>query len=590
MNLFDSAFLCLDIGSTGVRGMAHRVRGAKIVKSAISTSDCFDTVFALRSVIDDLERQIGTSFDTAYVTGNFGASVFEMTAKSTAWGGEHKITAADIQDQIAQITPPDGYFPMHIVPLRYDTPSARNMATPVGYTDRQLISAFGAIFYARARMDTVLAFLRRAHITASAFYDPQFLLNATLRQKKQNVMFIDLGGEFSSASIWTDRGPVWHRKIPMGGTKITNTISEKLHICFDDAERVKRAVASFVPKEMDRFTPADTAYEFSRGDINDIFMPAMVDIAAEMTAAAHDAIIKYRPTKIILTGGGALAEGATEFIENTFSIPTEYISGDAIVRAGCANIWNAEAAHRGAYLARRDRIQRNLAFFGKLFKRTKKSCNRFIPIMPSTLCFNMRRASTYSMFRAGGISMIHVDIMDGFYVERVAGGISELKMIRAYTDAHLHVHLMTESPSVWAADSIAAGADTVILSTNTSGLRAAIAATHAAGRRVGVALNPESSPAILKPILRDLDEVMVMTVRPGAAGQKFQTDCLKKISILDATRKKYGLKFTISVDGGIDDKTAQMCWDAGADLLVSGSYLARSPDFPLAVQSLLKQS
>ena len=81
-----------------------------------------------------------------------------------------------------------------------------------------------------------------------------------------------------------------------------------------------------------------------------------------------------------------------------------------------------------------------------------------------------------------------------------------------------------------------------------------------------------------------------MTVRPGAAGQKFQTDCLKKISILDATRKKYGLKFTISVDGGIDDKTAQMCWDAGADLLVSGSYLARSPDFPLAVQSLLKQS
>lgn len=186
--------------------------------------------------------------------------------------------------------------------------------------------------------------------------------------------------------------------------------------------------------------------------------------------------------------------------------------------------------------------------------------------------------------------MIHVDIMDGFYVERVAGGISELKMIRAHTDAHLHVHLMTESPSVWAADSIAAGADTVILSTNTSGLRAAIAATHAAGRRVGVALNPESSPAILKPILRDLDEVMVMTVRPGAAGQKFQTDCLKKISILDATRKKYGLKFTISVDGGIDDKTAQMCWDAGADLLVSGSYLARSPDFPLAVQSLLKQS
>ncbi len=80
-----------------------------------------------------------------------------------------------------------------------------------------------------------------------------------------------------------------------------------------------------------------------------------------------------------------------------------------------------------------------------------------------------------------------------------------------------------------------------------------------------------------------------MAVTPGAAGQKFNPDVLRKISVLAATRKKYGLKFLISVDGGIDDKTAQMCWNAGADLLVSGSYLARATDFPLAVQSLLKK-
>jgi ribulose-phosphate 3-epimerase len=59
--------------------------------------------------------------------------------------------------------------------------------------------------------------------------------------------------------------------------------------------------------------------------------------------------------------------------------------------------------------------------------------------------------------------------------------------------------------------------------------------------------------------------------------------------VLAAKRKKYGLKFVISVDGGINDKTAQLCWDAGADMLVSGSYLANAPDFPLAVQSLLKK-
>lgn len=589
MNLIDSAFLCLDIGSCGVRGMAHRVRGAKIVKSALFNVDSFDTVFALRSVVDELEHQIGSHFDSAYVTGNFGQSVFEMVAKSTAWDGEHKITPMDISRQISQIAPPDGYFPMHIVPLRYDVPSARNIMSPIGYTDRGLISAFGAIFYPRARMEFVMVNLRHAHINSTGFFDPQFLLNAALRTKKQTVMFIDLGAEFSSASIWTDRGPVWHTKIAHGGTKITTDISEKLHIDFDEAERIKRNVASLFPKEMDRFTPADSAYEFSRGDINDIFLPHMVDISAEISNSARAAISKYHPTKIILTGGAATADGATEFFENTFSIPTENMHTDAIVRAASSYIWNAEATHRGAYMARVERWRRRWSRITSLFRHRAPSRPQFIPIMPSTLCFNMNSASTYSLFRAGGISIIHVDIMDGFYVDRVAGGISELKMIRTHTNAHLHVHLMTESPSVWAADAIAAGADTIIMSTNTSGLRNAVRGVRAAGRRAGVAINPETSVDILKPILRDLDEVMIMTVRPGAAGQEFQPDCLKKISVLAATRKKYGLKFTISVDGGINDKTAQMCWAAGADLLVSGSYLARSPDFPLAVQSLLKK-
>ena len=148
---------------------------------------------------------------------------------------------------------------------------------------------------------------------------------------------------------------------------------------------------------------------------------------------------------------------------------------------------------------------------------------------------------------------------------------------------------MTESPVAWATDAIAAGADTIILSTNTSGLRNAIKTVHNAGRRVGIALHPNSSVSLLKPILREIDEVMVMSVAPGAAGQQFNPDALHKISVLAATRKKYDLKFTISVDGGINDKTAQLCWHAGADLLVSGSYLANAPDFPLAVHSLLKK-
>lgn len=589
MNLFDSSFLCLDVGTYGVRGIAHRVRSARIDKSAFFAMDSYDTVFAIKSVVDELEKQIGTHFDSAYVTGNFGVSKYEMCAKSTVWGGEHKISPTDVRNQIAQIVPADGFFPMHIVPLRYDAPQARNMVTPIGHVDRQLISAFGVIFYSRDGVDAVFEHLRGAHIQADALFDPQFVQNAIYRAEKQTTLFIDFGAQFTGASIWTDRGPVWHTKIQRGGTDITNAIVEKLNIDFDSADRIKRAVASLVPKEMDRFAPADRAYDFSRGDVNDVVLPILVDIIGQLKDQCLPSFTKYRPTKIILTGGGAEIEGLRDFIENAFAVMTEVLPVDATVRALSDYVWRGQGAQRQRYIARHDQWVRRTNWIGKIFRKKQKKVQKFVPIMPSSLCFDMQRAETYSMFRAGGISMIHVDIMDGFYVDKIAGGIDELKNIRARTNAHLHVHLMTESPVVWAADAIAAGANTVILSTNTSGLKTAVRNVRAAGRRVGVALHPDSNVSLLKPILREIDEVMVMAVAPGAAGQAFDPAALHKISVLAGTRKKYGLQFTISVDGGINESTAQLCWDAGADLLVSGSYLARAADFPLAVQSLMKK-
>lgn len=589
MNLFDSSFLCLDVGTYGVRGIAHRVRSARIDKSAFFAMDSYDTVFAIKSVVDELEKQIGTHFDSAYITGNFGVSKYEMCAKSTVWGGEHKISPTDVRNQIAQIVPADGFFQMHIVPLRYDAPQARNMVTPIGHVDRQLISAFGVIFYSRDGVDAVFEHLRGAHIQADALFDPQFVQNAIYRAEKQTTLFIDFGAQFTGASIWTDRGPVWHTKIQRGGTDITNAIVEKLNIDFDSADRIKRAVASLVPKEMDRFAPADRAYDFSRGDVNDVVLPILVDIIGQLKDQCLPSFTKYRPTKIILTGGGAEIEGLRDFIENAFAVMTEVLPVDATVRALSDYVWRGQGAQRQRYIARHDQWVRRTNWIGKIFRKKQKKVQKFVPIMPSSLCFDMQRAETYSMFRAGGISMIHVDIMDGFYVDRIAGGIDELKNIRARTNAHLHVHLMTESPVVWAADAIAAGANTVILSTNTSGLKTAVRNVRAAGRRVGVALHPDSNVSLLKPILREIDEVMVMAVAPGAAGQAFDPAALHKISVLAGTRKKYGLQFTISVDGGINESTAQLCWDAGADLLVSGSYLARAADFPLAVQSLMKK-
>ena len=590
MNLISSSFLCLDIGTYGVRGIAHHINNGHIDRSAFFTTDSPDTVFAIKSVIDELEHQLGTHFDSAYITGNLGPSKFNISIQNTVWGGEHRITLSDIRNQISKITTPENFFPLHIIPLRYDTPSSRNMLTPINHTDLQLLSAFSSIFYSESGISTTHDLMRNAHIQPIAFFDPQYIQNNIYRQAKQTTMFIDFGAEYTSASIWTDRGPVWHTKIQLGGTNITNAICDTLKIPTESANNIKHNVSSLIPKEMDRFTPADTAYDFSRGDINDIVLPILIDIVSKIKDQSHDSFKKYKPTKIILTGGGASIEGLRDFIENTFATITETLSSDATVRALSDYIWRCESPHREKYIANHNKINRYSNFIRRLFKTRPKKKPRFIPILPSTLSFDMRNPETYALFKSGSISMIHVDIMDGFYVDRIAGSISELKQIRSQTNAHLHVHLMTESPSVWASDAIAAGADTIILSTNTSGLRNAIKLVRAAGRRVGIALHPDSSVSLLKTIIKDIDEVMIMSVPPGASGQTFDPIAIHKISALAAARKKYGLKFTISVDGGINDKTAPLCWSSGADLLVSGSYLAKSHDFPLAVQSLLPKT
>ncbi|MDR0741271.1 MAG: ribulose-phosphate 3-epimerase [Rickettsiales bacterium] len=588
MNLFDSSFLCLDIGSAVVRAVAHRVRSGRITKSAMHSVESMDTIFAIKSVVDELEKQIGSRFDSAYITGNFGKSEFEMTAKSTLWSGEHKITSADIQHQIAQIKPSKGFYPMHVVPLRYDTICARNLLTPVGYIDRQMISVFGVIFHEKERLNEILAFLRRAHIQADCTKDPSFLLDAVFRNKKQTALFIDLGAEFTSLSIWTGRGPVFFDKIKMGQSFITSAISDKLNIGPVDAQRIKHAAASVSANEMDRFTPADASYDFSRADVNDILLPILLNIIAAAKESLDGSLAKYNPSHIFLSGGGSGISGIGELLENTFNIPVKNLGADAAVNALSEYIWNQQAPRVKAYLDKREKWKTIVSGIASAFKRRKKKTAKFTPILPSTLAFNMKSPATYDLFKSGNISMIHVDVMDGFFVDRIAGGMDELKFIREHTAAHLHVHLMTESPAVWAAATANAGADTIIVSTNTAGVRAALRKIRDMGKRSGIALNPDSSVDILKPVIKEIDDVLIMSVKPGAGGQEFEDGAIHKISVLANTRKKYGLKFKISVDGGINPDTAQACWRAGADYLVSGSYLARSADFPLAVRSLLR--
>ncbi len=594
MRLANSSFLCLDIGTYGVRGLGHCVRDARIAQSAMHFVKNTNTVFALKTVIDELEQQLNTHFTSAFITGNFGDADFKTVSDIISWNDEHKISELDLKHQIAKINTDDGFYAMHIVPVFYGTPHIKNISnSPIGHVDTSLKSIFSVISYETDKTKYISDMLRRSHIQSSGFLDPAFLQNAIYRKPNEKVLFIDLGNEFTSVSIWTMRGPLYFNKIKFGGHDITNTIASGLNIGTADADTLKISVASATPNEMDRFTPADTSERFasfSRADINDIFIPTLKELIKNVYEESITYINQYKPEKIILTGGGATIDNINTIFERIFKLPVDNLGDSATVNALSEYIWNTYLPERNAYIQKQIKIQNAFDKIAGLFSHKNKTKKRkFIPIMPSTLCFDMNDFSTYSLFASGDISMIHVDIMDGFYVDKVAGGIGELTQIREKTKSHLHVHLMTESPSVWATDAVNAGADTVIISTNTSGVKNAIQIVKDAGKRVGIALNPESNVEILIPVLKQIDEVMVMAVEPGAAGQEFNDTVLQKIKILNYTRKKHGLKYLISVDGGINPETAKLCWNAGADLLVSGSYLAHATDFPLAVQSLLNR-
>ncbi len=589
MNLIDSSFLCIDLGSSAVRGMGIRITSAKISKSAIASIESSDTTFALRQVIDELEEKLGSHFDSAFVTGNFGHKNYSLKPESVNWNTEHRISELDVLKLAENAARSIEGSPLHVIPLRYDTPSMRNLATPIGQIDTSLSAVFGILTASPEILQDITTALRSAHLQVRGFFDPMFLLGESLRDESENTIIIDFGASRTGISLWTARGPIKISMIPIGGKDFTRIIAENFNLPFAMAERIKKNCASVIPTEIDRFAPADSRYDFSRSDVNEIFMPMFSEIMDLIESEITQSIEKYAPTKIIVTGGGGAINGLGEYLQSRFKIDTEITSPDSAVQS-CANyIWRNQASAVKAYLVRKSKMDSMIPKLFSVFHKRKRHVKSFIPIMPSTLAFDMTNQKTFDLFTSGGISMIHVDIMDGFYVGGIAGSIDELKQIRSRTNAHLHVHLMTESPIVWSERAVIAGADTIIVSTGTYGVRSALRKIKEMGKRCGIALHPETSVGILKPIIKEIDEILVMAVIPGKSGQEFIMDTVSKIRAPANTRKKYDLKFKISVDGGINPEIAKMCWDAGADFLISGAFLASSADFPVAVQSLINK-
>ena len=179
-----------------------------------------------------------------------------------------------------------------------------------------------------------------------------------------------------------------------------------------------------------------------------------------------------------------------------------------------------------------------------------------------------------------GADMIHIDVMDGLFVPNLTIGSSVISALRPYTKLPFDVHLMIEQPERSISDYIKAGADIITIHPeSTVHLDRTISDIKNSGSKAGISLLPSTSDNVIDYIIDKIDLILVMTVNPGFCGQEFIWKQLEKIKIISEKVKKTNRDIMLSVDGGINDATAKACAAAGADVLVSGSFIFQSHDY-----------
>ena len=208
-----------------------------------------------------------------------------------------------------------------------------------------------------------------------------------------------------------------------------------------------------------------------------------------------------------------------------------------------------------------------------------------IKIAPSILSADFGRLDEEIASVEKYVDLLHVDVMDGHFVPNITIGAPVVRSLK--TKLPLDCHLMIAEPQRYIKDFARAGANSITVHQETcTNLRKIIQQIKAYKVRAAVALNPKTPLKKILKVIDNLDMVLLMSVNPGFGGQDFIYSVLEKITAL----RKIAPKLDIQVDGGINPQTAKMCIDAGANILVAGSYIFGAKDRKKAIQSLLEAS
>ena len=202
-----------------------------------------------------------------------------------------------------------------------------------------------------------------------------------------------------------------------------------------------------------------------------------------------------------------------------------------------------------------------------------------LKIAPSLLAANFSNLQAdMDMINRSEADWLHLDIMDGVFVPNISFGFPVLTHVAKLCHKPLDVHLMIVRPEKFIPEVKALGAYMMNVHYEACPhLHRVIQQIKEAGMKAGVTLNPATPVSLLADIIRDVDMVLLMSVNPGFGGQEFIPHTLDKVRELRALIERTGSSALIEVDGGVNDETAPQLLEAGADVLVAGSYVFKSP-------------
>jgi len=198
-----------------------------------------------------------------------------------------------------------------------------------------------------------------------------------------------------------------------------------------------------------------------------------------------------------------------------------------------------------------------------------------IKISPSILSCNFGKlGEEIESLEKAGADLIHIDVMDGHFVPNITIGPEVIKKIRPLTKVPFDVHLMISPVDNFIEDFANAGSDIITIHPEaTKDLKKSIELIKKFDKKVGISLNPNSEISLVEPYLNDIDLILVMSVNPGFAGQKFKPEVLKKLEKIKKIIVSKNLKIDLEIDGGISFQNSMDAKNAGANILVSGSTI-----------------